>query len=80
VLLTATDFVCLAGAQLQEVLGTFWSRGPGRASGVVLDDSPVRVVLANWCVDLEPAGEFDEQLDVFSLVELFGERLFASDS
>ena len=36
---------------------------------VVLQDGPVGVVLADRRVDLEPAGQLHEELDVFALVQ-----------
>ena len=33
-------------------------------------DGPIRVIGADGGIDLEPAGELDEELDVFPLVEL----------
>src|SRR3989442_15467417 len=71
--LPASDLVRLAGAKLEELSCTLRLTHEIKHLSVVLHDSPVGVVLADRRVDLEPARELNEKLDVLALVELAGE-------
>ena len=71
-LLPAADLVGLVCAQLQEVPRALGLADQVERLAVVLEDGPVGVVLADGRVDLEPAGQLDEELDVLALVELAG--------
>ncbi len=73
VFLAAADLVGFAGAELQEVLGGFRLSNEVKHLVVVLQDCPVRVVLADRRVDLEPARQLHEELNILALVKPLGE-------
>jgi len=64
VALPAPDLVGLAGAQLEEVARSLRLADQVERPPVVLDDGPVGVVLARGRINLEPAGQLHEELDV----------------
>ena len=71
--LATTDLVSLAGPQLQEVARCLGFTYQIERLAILLQDGPVRVVFAYRCVDLEPAREFNEQLDILPLIQPAGE-------
>ena len=77
VLLAAAHFVGFARSQFEKVARSLGFAHQIKRFVVVLENRPVGVVFADWRVDLEPARELDEELDVLPLVELL--REFALD-
>ena len=71
--LATTHFVGLAGPQLQEVARCLGCTYQIERLVILLQDCPVWVVFAYRRVDLEPAREFDEKLNVLSLIQPAGE-------
>ena len=65
-LLTAADFVGLAGAQLPEIPRLLGLADQVQRLAIVLEDGPVPVVGAHRGVDLEPPRQLDEELNVFT--------------
>ena len=63
-------------AQLEEVPRALGLAHEVERRSIVLQDSPVGVVFADWRVDFKPAGKFDKEFDVFTLVKSAGEFTF----
>ena len=72
--LTAADLICLGCTQLQEIASAFGLAHEVERLVLVLHDGPIGVVLPDGRVNLKPARQLDEKLDVVALVELLRER------
>lgn len=54
--LSAADLVGFAGAELQKVFGAFRFTDQIQCLIIVLQDGPIRIILAYGSIDLKPAG------------------------
>jgi hypothetical protein len=76
VTLTATYFVCLARAKLEEILRPLCLADEIHGCPVWLEDGPIAIVLTDGRVNFKPRWELHEKLDVLPLIELAGDFTF----
>lgn len=76
VLQATSHFIGLRGAEFEEIARSLSFTDEVQRLVVMLEDRPVGVVRADGCVDLEPLGQLQKELDVIPLVQALGKVAF----